>query len=92
MYLMNSTMPVINTVHVLDCFLYFVYSIGELLGALCVRKGSCIYVACQEEILKNVGDNLERRLPDPIDVAEGLVQKLTSENHGAGDDLVSVRW
>lgn len=60
---------------------------GELLGALCVRKGPCIFVACQEEILKNVGDNLERRLPDPIDVAEGLVQKLTSENHGAEDDL-----
>ena len=76
----------------LDCFLYSVYSVGELLGALCVRKGPCIYVACQEEILKNVGDNLERRLPDPIDVAEGLVQKLTSEKHGAGDDLVSVRW
>ncbi|KAK2561519.1 hypothetical protein P5673_015491 [Acropora cervicornis] len=56
-------------------------ALRELLGALCVRKGPCIYVACQEEILKNVGDNLERRLPDPIDVAEGLVQKLTSENH-----------
>ena len=72
----------------LDCC--SVYYVGELLGALCVRKGPGIYVACQEEILKNVGDNLERRLPDLMDVAEGLLQKFTSEKRGAGDDLVSV--
>ncbi|XP_068751859.1 uncharacterized protein [Montipora capricornis] len=57
---------------------------GEVLGALCVRKGPVIFVACQEEILRNVRDNLERRLPEPEDVAEGLVHKLTSGENSAG--------
>ena len=41
------------------------------------RKGPDVFVACQEEILKTVSDNLERKLPDPDEVAESLVHKLT---------------
>lgn len=50
---------------------------GEVLGALCATKGPEVYVACRDEILKNVGENLERKLPDPCEVAERLVYKLT---------------
>ena len=49
-------------------------------------------MACQEEILKNVRDNLERRLPEPEDVVEGLVHKLTSGENSAGMETVSVTF
>ncbi|CAH3155687.1 unnamed protein product [Porites evermanni] len=50
---------------------------GEMLGALCTRKGPDIYVACREEILKSVSDNLERKLPDSEELTGGLMHKLT---------------
>ena len=65
---------------------------GEVLGALCARKGPVIFVECQEEILKNVRDNLHRRLPEPEDVTEGLVHKLTSGENGAGVGKVCVSF
>jgi len=58
---------------------------GELLGALCTRKGPAVFVACQDEIVKSVSDNLERKILDPEEVAEGLVHKLTGEKEIAHD-------
>lgn len=46
-------------------------------------------MACCDEILKNVGENLERRLPDPEEVAEGLVHKLTGSEKETGDEKVN---
>ena len=60
---------------------------GELLGALCTRKGPAVFVACQDEIVKSVSDNLERKLLDPEEVAEGLVHKLTGEKEIAHDTV-----
>ncbi|EDO29281.1 predicted protein, partial [Nematostella vectensis] len=49
----------------------------ELLGALCKVKGPGVYLACQEEIIRSVADNLERKLPaDEVGSNEHLVQKL----------------
>ncbi|RMX42240.1 hypothetical protein pdam_00011613 [Pocillopora damicornis] len=59
---------------------------GEVLGALCSMKGTGVFVACCDEILKNVGENLERRLPDPEEVAEGLVHKLTGSEKETGEE------
>ncbi|XP_022785332.1 uncharacterized protein LOC111325729 [Stylophora pistillata] len=59
---------------------------GEVLGALCSRKGTGVFVACRDEILRNVGENLERRLPDPEEVAEGLVHKLTGSEKETGEE------
>ena len=61
-----------------------------MLGALCARKGPDVFVACQEEILKTVSDNLERKLPDPDEVAESLVHKLTSGEKDTTQDTVSI--
>ena len=61
-----------------------------MLGALCTRKGPEVFVACQEEILKNVSDNLERKLPDPDEVAESLVHKLTGGEKETTQDTVSM--
>ena len=46
-------------------------------------------MACCDEILKNVGENLERRLPDPEEVAEGLVHKLIGSEKETGDEKVN---
>ena len=62
---------------------------GEVLGALCSMKGTGVFVACCDEILKNVGENLERRLPDPEEVAEGLVHKLTGSEKETGEEKVN---
>lgn len=52
-------------------------------------KGTGVFVACCDEILKNVGENLERRLPDPEEVAEGLVHKLTASEKETGEEKVN---
>ena len=62
---------------------------GEVLGALCSMKGTGVFVACCDEILKNVGENLERRLPDPEEVAEGLMHKLTGSEKETGEEKVN---
>ena len=61
-----------------------------MLGALCTRKGPEVFVACREEILKNVSDNLERKILDPEEVAEGLVHKLTGGDKDTPQDAVSI--
>ena len=66
---------------------YFYHFTGELLGALCTRKGPAVFVACQDEIVKSVSDNLERKILDPEEVAEGLVHKLTGEKEIAHDTV-----
>lgn len=63
---------------------------GEMLGALCTRKGPDIYVACQEEILKSVSDNLERKLPDSEVLTAGLVHKLTGEEKDTSQETVRI--
>lgn len=50
-------------------------------------KGTGVFVACCDEILKNVGENLERRLPE--EVAEGLVHKLTGSEKETGEEKVN---
>ena len=61
-----------------------------MLGALCTRKGPDVFVACREEILKNVSENLERKLPDPDEVAESLVHKLTGGEKDTTQESVSI--
>ena len=61
-----------------------------MLGALCATKGPEVYVACRDEILKNVGENLERKLPDPCEVAERLVYKLTGVEKDTEQETVSA--
>lgn len=63
---------------------------GEVLGALCATKGPEVFLACRDEILKNVSENLERKLPDPCEVAEGLVYKLTGAEKDTEQDTVSI--
>ncbi|XP_048580229.1 uncharacterized protein LOC116601563 isoform X2 [Nematostella vectensis] len=63
---------------------------GELLGALCKVKGPGVYLACQEEIIRSVADNLERKLPaDEVGSNEHLMQKLVpsqeEQEHKAAD-------
>ena len=57
-----------------------------MLGALCQLKGSDVYTACRETLLKSVSDNLERRLPHDSDAAEWmetdrLVNKLVASHN-----------
>lgn len=61
-----------------------------MLGALCTTKGPEVFLACRDEILKNVSENLERKLPDPCEVAEGLVYKLTGAEKDTEQDTVSI--
>ena len=61
---------------------------GEVLGALCTKKGPDVYVACQEEILKSVSDNLERKIPDPEELNEGFMHKLTGGEKDVAQDIV----
>lgn len=61
-----------------------------MLGALCATKGPAVFIACRDEILKNVSENLERKLPDPCEIAEGLVYKLTGTEKDTEQDTVSV--
>lgn len=61
-----------------------------MLGALCATKGPDVYIACRDEILKNVGENLERKLPDPCEVAERLVYKLTGTEKDTEQETVSA--
>lgn len=49
-----------------------------------------MFLACRDEILKNVSENLERKLPDPCEVAEGLVYKLTGTEKDTEQDTVSI--
>ena len=63
---------------------------GEMLGALCTRKGPDIYVACREELLKSVGDNLERKLPDSEELTAGLMHKLTGEEKDTTPETVRI--
>lgn len=49
-----------------------------------------MFIACRDEILKNVSENLERKLPDPCEVAEGLVYKLTGAEKDTEQDTVSI--
>ena len=64
---------------------------GEMLGALCTRKGPDIYVACREEILKSVSDNLERKLPDSEELSGGLMHKLTGGEHDTSQETVRIQ-
>ena len=48
-----------------------------------------MFVSCCDEILKIVSDNLERRLPEPEEVAEGLVHKLTGAEKDTGEEKVN---
>ena len=49
-----------------------------------------MFLACRDEILKNVSENLERKLPDPCEVAERLVYKLTGTEKDTEQDTVSI--
>lgn len=49
-----------------------------------------MFIACHDEILKNVSENLDRKLPDPCEVAEGLVYKLTGAEKDTEQDTVSI--
>lgn len=49
-----------------------------------------MFIACRDEILKNVSENLDRKLPDPCEVAEGLVYKLTGAEKDTEQDTVSI--
>ena len=49
-----------------------------------------MYIVCRDEILKNVSENLERKLPDPCEVAEGLVYKLTGAEKDTEQESVSA--
>ena len=49
-----------------------------------------MFIACRDGILKNVSENLERKLPDPCEVAEGLVYKLIGTEKDTEQDTVSV--
>ena len=62
-----------------------------MLGALCTRKGPNIYVACQEEILKSVSDNLERKLPDSKELTGGLMHKLTGGENDTSQETVRIQ-
>ena len=62
-----------------------------MLGALCTRKGPDIYVACREEILKSVGDNLERKLPDSEELTGGLMHKLTGGENDTSQETVRIQ-
>ena len=62
-----------------------------MLGALCTRKGPDIYVACREEILKNVSDNLERKLPDSEELTGGLMHKLTGGENDTSQETVRIK-
>ena len=62
-----------------------------MLGALCTRKGPDIYVACREEILKSVSDNLERKLPDSEELIGGLMQKLTGGENDTSQETVRIQ-
>lgn len=64
--------------------------IGEVLGALCTTKGPEVFVSCRDEILKNVSENLERKLPDPSELDQGLVYKLTGAEKDTAQDTVSI--
>ena len=62
-----------------------------MLGALCTRKGPNIYVACREEILKSVSDNLERKLPDSEELTGGLMHKLTGGENDTSQVTVRIQ-
>ena len=62
-----------------------------MLGALCTRKGPDIYVACREEILKSVSDNLERKLPDSEELTGGLMHKLTGGENDTSQETVRIQ-
>ena len=49
-----------------------------------------MFVACRDEILKDVSENLERKIPDPSEVDEGLVYKLTGIEKDTAQETVSV--
>ena len=70
--------------------LFFKFT-GEMLGALCTRKGPDIYVACQEEILKSVSNNLERKLPDSEELTGGLMHKLTGGENDTSQETVRIQ-
>ncbi|KAJ7369805.1 hypothetical protein OS493_036321 [Desmophyllum pertusum] len=60
---------------------------GEVLGALCTARGPEVFVACCDEILRNVSDNLERKLPDPEEMDKGLIHKLTGSEKDTTEDM-----
>ena len=70
--------------------LFFKFT-GEMLGALCTRKGPDIYVPCREEILKSVSDNLERKLPDSEELTGGLMHKLTGGENDTSQETVRIQ-
>ena len=62
-----------------------------MLGALCTRKGPDLYVACREEILKSVSDNLERKLPDSEELTGSLMHKLTGGENATSQETVRIQ-
>ena len=49
-----------------------------------------MFVACCDEILRNVSDNLERKLPDSEEMDKGLIHKLTGSEKDITEDMVSI--